>query len=393
MLPFYLTYIFAFAASGLFGPLVPAALLNAGFTAGAVANAVAAQNTVRVIAPTLWGRMADLSAQPKLIAAGSFAFGALCYALIAFAGTPLWLALAYAVLGFGGSSGVPVTDGLVLSTLERRNEDRARFGRVRVFGTLGFALSTLAVGVIRDRGGELRLMPPQVLYPAAVLALAAAVCIATARAPGAHTAAAGATRFLDLAKNRRYLLLLAFAFFHWASHMTYTVFVVPLGEARGLSALVVAVSIVVGLLVEALLMRQSGRVQRRIGGRAALLFTGAVGALRWIGFAIDFGSPEANAAAFLFFSACHGLSFGFFYPVIVSLIADAVGAERRHSALSVVFAIAFGLGGAAGASAGGHLLEAYGTGGAWLAMVPFSIVAIVLGWRATDSPHPTAQSA
>lgn len=380
MVPFVLSYVFAFAASGMFGPLVPAALLATGFSASAVANAVAAQNVVRVVAPTLWGQLADRSTRPALLAAASFACAGLCHLAIIGARTDYSLITVYAVLGFVGTAGIPIVDGLVLSALEDRGVDKSRFGSIRIAGTIGFALSTFAVGVIRQTGMIEKLTPPSVLFPAAALVFVAAATILTSKTKNRH--ASGATvRFFDLAKNKAYVLLLAFTFCHWASHATYTVFVVPLGDMRGLTPLVVALSIVLGLVVEALLMRRAGEALARIGGKRALVFVAVMGVVRWLGFALHTGSPAVDSALFLFFSSIHGLSFGFFYPVIVHLISEAVPDAQRHSALSVMMALAFGLGGAAGAAASGHLLDAFGPTASWLGMIPFSIAAICLTLR------------
>jgi PPP family 3-phenylpropionic acid transporter len=376
MFPYIATYLSSFAAAGLFGPMVPAALLGAGFSAGAIANAIAAQNTIRVIAPTFWGQLADRSHRPSAIAAASFFCAALCHLSILFADTPLPLILCYALLGFAGTSGTAIVDGLVLSALEQRAVERKRFGRIRVAGTIGFAVSTLLVGYFRTTGTLASITRPAVLLPSAVLMTIAAIMIATTHVQRATASERTPTRFTQLMQNRPYLLLVLFTFFHWASHATYTIFIVPLADARGLSPLAVAIAITLGLVVEGVLMHRSDRLLGSGSGKGALCFVAVIGAVRWLGFAVDFGSPALNTAAFLFFSACHGLSFGFFYPLIVNLVSGTVEEGQRHSALSVLVAMSFGLGGAAGAAAAGHLMEHFGVAATWAGMLPFSLLAI-----------------
>jgi PPP family 3-phenylpropionic acid transporter len=155
---FFFTY---FAFIGAVNPYFALWLQDSGYSAGQIGLMLAVPPAMRLIGPTSWGRLADATGQRvkwlRLMAHVS-AIGLLIVGLAPFGGA--WrvpLALLGLVIMHAMLSGqVPLTESLLLQKLGANTH---LYGRVRLYGSLGFIAAVMLLGPLLDWLGTLWLLP------------------------------------------------------------------------------------------------------------------------------------------------------------------------------------------------------------------------------------------
>lgn len=363
-----IAYFFAFGSVGVQMPLAAPALLGAGFSAAVVGAMWAARSLTGTLAPPLWGALADRVGQGRLFAALSLGLGGLVFTALAVAGREASALALFALYGLVGGASTSLLDGMTLTAL---GPHKRRYGNVRLFGAVGFGVTALSASTLVDAGWLAE--SAEVVFPmAGGLSVAAAVFVAlTPRLERPRMARFG--ELLTAVRRGRLVAVGALSLLHWASHGAYTALVTPLAEARGAGRAAVGVALLVGIVVEVAMMRLSGSLQDRFGARRLLVFVVAVTSLRWLGLAATEG-----AASFIALQALHGVSFGLFYPTMVSVVAERVPEEARQGSQGLFASLFFGVGGALGMGAAGAVFERYGETATWLAMALFSTGAVLV---------------
>jgi PPP family 3-phenylpropionic acid transporter len=340
---------------------------------------------VGIAAQPLFGQVADRSGRRThvlaLLCFGTAVFGA-CLSLPAtFAGVLLAI---FAMAVFASPLG-PTAMSVSLGALAETGAHR--FGRLRLFGSLGFVLAAVSTPLAIDalqawRGLAARVDLPSEPGLGAIFlgfgALSAAAGIAALRIPagGALGARASSRDWRALRSNRPFLTQLAFSFSAFAClegpMFLFPVFVREHGGDLG----TVSRMWLLMTLLEVPLLLASSAALRRFGPRA-LFFVGLSAAgLRWVlcGFSDDL--RVLYAAQLL-----HGVAVaGFLGP---AFYVDSVVPERLRSTGQAGVALATSLGVVLSVASGGWLVEhvgiaaPYRLGGigaiALAALIPFAL--------------------
>ena len=143
-----------FAAIGLYNPYAPLWFKDLGYSTLAIGAIASAISWTRVVAPYGWGWFGDRSGQRSR--GVRWAAG---LSVAAAGGLWLWPDPAalpvFAVLLFLANGGVvPLSEAALSQQLQRGGLlDFARYGRVRLWGSLGFVVSVAAAGAVFERWG------------------------------------------------------------------------------------------------------------------------------------------------------------------------------------------------------------------------------------------------
>ena len=132
-------YFFYFAYIGAFAPFFSVYLAALGLSAAEIGVVMALPQVTRIVAPHLWGWLADAAGRPVRLVRVTAAAGALCW-LGMFASTS-FLAICAVVLGLGFflSAALPLVEATTLSHL---GEQTGRYGAVRLWGSIGYIVAT-----------------------------------------------------------------------------------------------------------------------------------------------------------------------------------------------------------------------------------------------------------
>ena len=162
----------------------------------------------------------------------------------------------------------------------------------------------------------------------------------------------------------------------WIHNNIYRCFITPLATSRGLPEWSVGYSLAAAIVVEAIMLRESGRFTTRFGARRVLVGVVAITVVRWLLMAVCI-----DPTFFVVLSALHGITFGLFFGTFVQLVAERTPPEMRQAAQGTIGSGSFGLGGALGSLIVGYVFERSDAQTTWLAMAGVACLALVVAWR------------
>jgi len=284
-------WFFSLGAFGFFLPFYSLYLQSRGRLSGAQMGAVIALvPAMGLVAPAFWGQLADRSGRRREVLAAVTGGAALGYATLSLQENPLGFALGTALLALFSTSVIPLSLSVSLGLL--RDAGARALGRVRVWGSLGFALCVLgfpfALAAWRARTGDdsgLGLIFPG----AALFTLTGAALALRLPAGGAVAVRAGRGDWRELLRARSFARTLVFAFACFLCLQGPMQFFPILVHARGGDVDAISRMWALMLAVEVPLMLGFGRMLARFGPRGMIGIGMAAAAARWLvcGFSDD----------------------------------------------------------------------------------------------------------
>ena len=356
-------YFVFFAGVGAFMPYWSLYLESVGMDAATIGWVMASMMATRIVAPNLWGWLADRRGRRM----GVIRFGA-CAALLCFSAVPgtttaLTLILVMILYSVFWSAVLPQFEAVTLAHLATRS---ARYSRIRLWGSVGFVLASAAVGWVLDRTGSLTLPWILLVFIAGVVVMSFVV----SEPPSRSSATISSAKDARPAPIRAMVCLLLSCALMQASHGPYYVFFsihlaglgYTAGEIGGFWALGVVAEVALFALMPFILGRAS----------PAPLFSAcfALTVLRWLALAL----LPATLPVLIVVQLLHAVSFGAHHALAMELLNRlfARGLQGRGQAL--YSSLSFGAGGALGSAAAGWLWAGIGADGAWLAAAAMAAV-------------------
>jgi PPP family 3-phenylpropionic acid transporter len=239
-----LTY---FAAIGLFNPYAPLWFQSLGFSTLTIGAIASVQSWTRIFGPYAWSWFGDHTGRrTELIRLAVVAELLAAFGLMGVqAAIPV--ALVTGLLFLANSGVVPLSEALLaqaIQTADGKGLDPARYGRVRVWGSVGFIVAVTAFGLLLERVGI-------GVFPAFVAAMNSLLLIAALRLPATHAAAkheAPAPPVGPVLRRPEVAWFFASAFFTVLAHTSlYTflsLYLVSMGYGKGAVGGLWAVSVV-----------------------------------------------------------------------------------------------------------------------------------------------------
>lgn len=340
---FYAAY---FAAMGLILPFFPVYLRHLGLDLVAVGLMTGLLASAKVIAPPLLGHWLDRSERDSrrflIVASLAASLFALLFGSVA---AHVWL-LAVMVFLFGvlWAAVLPMTDGLSVSVAEENFTD---YGRLRVWGSVGFVLASLAGGIWLS-GADMAHFP----WWLAGLMLVTAVAASGFPSMRRHLSRGdGGEKGLP----RSLLFLLAAGFIMQLSHGAYYGFFSLYLIDHGYVGWQVGAFWVLGVVAEIVLMWQWSRPLQQAAPATVMGICFLLAALRWGG--IGFSSA---LWLLILLQLLHAATFAAFHISAVTWVKRLAPAHRHTAAQGWYSAMGFGLGNTVGIMACGLLVDRFG---------------------------------
>lgn len=364
-----------FAVIGVFNPYAPLWFKSLGLGAFELGLMASLPAWTRVAAPYLWGVLADRSGERVALirlAAVLTACAAAAYLL------PLspWALAAVTLAMFCFNAGiVPLTETVVTqASTTATGLDAGRYGRVRVWGSVGFLVSVLLFGAVLEEGG-------MALFPALLLGLLvtqAGFAFALPRQPETHPADEPAPRLGPVLREPRVRWFFAGAFFMVLAHMALYVFFSLYLDALGHSKRVVGVLWAVAVAVEIAWFWWQGRWLSPDRLHGWLAAAGLVAALR-------FGATAAFGSVFwvlLLAQASHAITFATQHTACVALVSRYFPGRLRSRGQALYSMGAYGLSGIVGGVLGAALSSRLGYAAVFWAAAASGLLSALCHWRA-----------
>ncbi|MCA9670357.1 MAG: MFS transporter [Myxococcales bacterium] len=365
-------YFFAFGGLGAVFPFLPLLLRGKSLAPRQISWVMTLFPASNLAVPPLWGIAADLFGRRLPLLRAAAATTALA-TLLLWPASSLWsLSVAVLLYCIGRAPISSLADAITAAQLGNARE---RFARIRVFGSIGFALAVLVVGQLAVAS-----RPALFVSIAGALYLIAALStlrVGEAAPEAAQIATRERVRFADVLQRLRdpfLLLLLAGNATYYAAHAAYDAFFsLHLGQL-GFSDGFIGVAWMVGVLVEILLLIVAPPLM--VHSRRLLAACGVMATTRWL--LLSMLSSRATIAAIA--QPMHGVTFGIWYIAMVKEVQDRAP-ERLRAAQQSLAAAATGFGmvvgylggGALFASGAGPLVFRVASGAAALATVIYLV--------------------
>lgn len=341
-------YFFHFALIGIFSPYWSLYLQSIGFDARAIGVLMSLLMVMRVIAPTLWGWLADRSGKRRWIVQLSADLSLIAY-LGVFAGSSFaWMFVVMALMSLFWSASLPLVEATTFSVLQDRTSE---YGVIRAWGSIGFVVAVVGVGYILDWAGV-------VVLPWLVLAAMVGIAMFARAIPevvsAAHTGESGpAWRVL---MQPEVLALVAACFLMAVAHGPYYTFYSIYLVDHGYTKAVVGWLWALGVIFEIGVFLFLPRIMKAFSIRQILLGSFACAVVRFviIGWAVE--SALLIAAA----QVLHAATFGSFHAAAVAAIHQFFKGRHQAQGQALYTSLTFGAGGTLGSLASGYCWDAFG---------------------------------
>lgn len=144
---FYFTYL---AALGAFSPYIGPFLTSRDFSAWEIGVVMSLWYGSRIISPPIWSALASRSSDPIRWLRGGCIVGLLAFATLVFPLSFVPTLIAIGVFAAFYNAVLPQFEALTLATIAER---RSAYGRIRVYGSLGFVLANVGYGWLLNQFG------------------------------------------------------------------------------------------------------------------------------------------------------------------------------------------------------------------------------------------------
>lgn len=364
-------YFFYFALLGAMVPYWSLYLKSFGFEAQTIGVLMALMHASRIVAPNLWGWIADRSgARLRIVRLGAMMT---CIAFIAIFWQESALGIGLVILGFSffWNAVLPQFEVITLSHL---GAERDKYSRVRLWGSIGFILAVLLLGSVFDLI-SVRWLPAVMLFLMFLIWINA-LLVPEVAVPPPRERQASADGFVRQLVRPQVIAFFVICFLVQFSHGPYYTFYSVLMEQVGFSRGEIGVLWAVGVVAEVVIFIYMHRLIQRFGLRNIMLISLWLCVVRWmtIGAVPDL-LPLMVAAQLL-----HAATFGCLHAVGIALVYRYF-ADRTHGQGQALFSsFGFGAGGAAGALVSGVLWETVGAQWTWFVSAGAALVAVMLAY-------------
>ncbi|WP_374242731.1 MFS transporter [Zoogloea sp.] len=365
-------YFFYFAFVGAFSPYFSLYLQSIGRSAAQIAVLMSLMSVMRMLAPAMWGALADRLGVRVPIVRLSALLSMLGFAgfLVSDAYAALFASMAF--LAFFWSAALPLVEALTFAHLEGQ---ASRYGNIRVWGSVGFILAVLGLGYLLDDLPVRTVLWVTLATLGGILACALAI-------PEAHRPVSAALHdpLGAILRRPQVRALLLACFFMSAAHGALYVFYSMHLVAHGYSKTLVGWMWTLGVVAEIAVFMGMPQLLRAFSLRGILVFSFATAILRFlvIGWAPD------SLALLLFAQLLHGATFGAYHAAAVAAVNEWFGARHQARGQALYGSVSFGAGGMIGGVLSGYTWDWVGSAWTYSLGALFALMGLLVlvgGWR------------
>ncbi len=370
-------YLWYFAALGALLPYWGLYLKSLGYSAVEIGELIAIMMATKIIAPNIWGWIADRSGRRMRIVQVASLLAALAFAGVLLGNGYWWLALVVATFSFFWNAALPQFEAVTMSHLGERTD---RYSRIRLWGSIGFIAAVVALGAAIDRHGI-------AILPAVLLGLYFAIWCSSLTVPERPPPVehrTGQPPLWQVLRRGEILALLAVCFLMQASHGPYYSFFSIHLEAHGYPGWLIGQLWALGVLAEIGVFLLMHRLLPRFGVRRLLLASLALTTLRWLLIALFVDALPVM----LFAQVLHAASFGIYHAVAIGLIHRYFTGSHQGRGQALYSSLSFGAGGALGSLYAGYLWDSAGATPTFLIAALVSATAFIVALRGISASSP-----
>lgn len=364
-----------FASIGFFTTYAPLWFKELGYSALAIGVISSLQSWTRVFVPYAWGWLADHTGRRvrllRVAALCSLVFGSLLLPAHGWG----WLPLCVFLLFLCNGGVVPLSESALARFLHTESGmDTQRYGRIRVWGSIGFILSVTLAGFLLEHVGI-------DAFPALVSLLLVGLCVAVARLPSRVDAQTEVLQesgsVWTVLRQPRVAWFFAAVFFtvlgHTSLYTFLSLYLDDLGYGKSVVGLVWAVSVAAEIAFFWVGAKWSGRMQP-----ARWLWWAAVLSV------LRFGSTAAFGDVLMVLVAAqllHAVTFAAQHAACTAQLGEFFPARLRGRGQALYAVLGYGISGVIGGLGGGFLTQHLGFEAVFWAATGSALLAVACAAR------------
>jgi PPP family 3-phenylpropionic acid transporter len=362
-------YFFYFASLGALVPYWNLYLEELGFTAAQTGLFVGILMATKMVAPNIWGWIADHTGMRMRIVRIGCLLALLTYGGILLSHDYWWMLLVLFVFSFFWNAALPQFEA---TTFNHLGDHYYRYSNIRLWGSIGFILTVWGLGFVFERISVLTL-------PWFVLVLLAGIWMASLSVP---ESAAGHRHIGDeslwqVLRKPAVIGLLLVCFFMQASHGAYYAIYSRYMKSYDYSVSLIGTLWAVGVIAEVGIFLIMSRLVQRYRLRTMLIISLALATLRWT----MIGLIPENRPLMVFAQCLHAASFGVYHATAIKLIHRFFTGRHQGQGQALYSSVSFGAGGALGSLASGYVWDYVGRSEVFLISAVLSLFGFFIAWR------------
>jgi MFS transporter, PPP family, 3-phenylpropionic acid transporter len=334
--PFALFFFAYYAYVGIFSPYASLLFADRGMSVGQIGILMSLTPVLRIFGPALWGWIADRSEQRVLVLRITALASVLAFVGMPFCSTFIQFLIVVVAVNAFASAQAPLSEALVLNALQA---DLNRYGKLRLWGSVGFIVAVMFAGAVLDQFG-IAAMPWMALAMLA-LSLLASCCmrepplLAPAREKGAARA---------LLRRREVIAFFTSSFLMIAAHSSLYVFYSLYLANIGYSKSFIGVMWSLGVIAEIVFFFYQAPLFRRFGVRRLMLASLLIAALRFL----MTGWWADSLLVLILAQLMHAATFGMHHSASMATMQKWFSGPLQARGQALYISISYGLGGAFG---------------------------------------------
>ncbi|MCU7830705.1 MAG: MFS transporter [Candidatus Thiodiazotropha sp. (ex Myrtea sp. 'scaly one' KF741663)] len=365
-------YLFYFASLGALLPFWGLYLQDRGFTPVEIGELMAVIMITKLIAPNIWGWIADHTGLRMPIVRMASLLSIVCFVGVFYAEGFWLLALVMMLFSFFWNASLPQFEAVTMSHLKDRIQ---HYSRIRLWGSIGFILTVTVLGYLLDEMG-VDLVPKMVLLIYIGIFISS-LLVPEKRAvmPSQHQGS-----IMQVLRRKDVVAFLLVSFLMQASHSAYYAFYSIYMEGIGYSSSTIGELWALGVIAEVLIFLVMHRLLHRWSARQVLIVSLAIAVVRWILVGI---APE-NLLLVLLAQVMHAATFGTFHAAAIHLVHHYFVGRHQGRGQALYSSISFGAGGAFGSLLSGYFWTGIGPAATYGVAAGYALLAVLIAWRWVD---------
>jgi PPP family 3-phenylpropionic acid transporter len=380
-IPYWRLSFFYFCYFAVLGALVPywqLYLHDQGFVPKAIGILTAIMMGARIIAPNVWGWLADHTLQRMRIVRLGALLSALSFSLIYFGKGVWWLAFVITAYSFFWNAVLAQFEVVTFDYLKTRPHG---YTRIRLWGSVGFILSVVVLGMVFDLIA-VRWLPVYLLSSMTLVWLSS---LRVHEAPQHATQEAEKETVLQILKKPEVICFFVVCFLMQISHGPYYTFFSLYMEQHEYSRAQIGRLWATGVVAEVVLFWFMYRLMPHWGIRFFMLLSLLLTSVRWALLALF---PDVLPLV-LFAQCLHAFSFGSFHASAIELVRRFFPARQAGRGQALYNSLSFGVGSAMGALFSGYLWD-WSNRWTFLVASAVSLLGFIVAWFGVKDEYNVA---
>ena len=361
-------YFFYFASLGAIVPYWNLYLKELQYSATQTGILIGILMATKIIAPNIWGWIADHTGKRMTIVKLGCLFAAITYTGILIDQEFWWLVFVTLVFSFFWNAALPQFEA---TTFNHLGDQEQHYSSIRLWGSIGFVIAVVALGYLFESISILQL-------PVFILSLLIGIWVISMSVPesaSGHLPVEHEPLRKVLSKPAVAGLLVT-CFCMQASHGPYYAIYSRYMESFGYSVSNIGWLWALGVGAEVLVFIYMFRLFKFVSLRNLLLVSLFLATIRWLFIAL---APE-HMVLMLFAQLLHAATFGVYHAAAIRLIHQMFTGRHQGKGQALYSSLSFGAGGAIGSLYSGFAWDYLGRPAVFAVSVGFSVLGFIIAY-------------